>query len=89
MWVLSDAEAREQLRHYLAARQATLPTNRGIYVVAGEMGVSAAYVYEALRGRREIGPKIARAIGLQKVVGYLPVSAPAPDSADGSGSVAP
>lgn len=38
--------------------------------VAKDLGVSPAYLSDAIRGNREPGPKILDAIGLEKVVTY-------------------
>ena len=38
--------------------------------VAGELGISPAYLSDAMRGNREPGPKILDALGLERVVMY-------------------
>lgn len=40
-------------------------------------GMSAAYVSDVLNSRREPGPKILGALGLRKVVRYVPAKASA------------
>lgn len=39
-------------------------------------GISAAYVSDVIQGRREPGEKILKALGLEKVVTYVPSKAP-------------
>lgn len=42
----------------------------GLRASASDMGLSAPYLLDVIRGRREPGPKILAALGWEKVVTY-------------------
>lgn len=39
-----------------------------------QLGVSAPFLSDVLRGRRDIGQKLVASLGYERVVGYRPVS---------------
>ena len=57
---------REQLLKTLRDKVAA-STQRA---AAKELGVSASYLGDVLKGRREVGPSILRALGLEREVQY-------------------
>ena len=40
--------------------------------VGDEIGVSAAFICNVLKGKRKPGPKVLKALGLKKVVSFEP-----------------
>jgi hypothetical protein len=64
---MTSDEVRELMR--LACQEAGGPK---AWAVAH--GISPAYVYDALAGRREMGAKILSALGLTKSIDYHPVT---------------
>ena len=65
--MMTEIQVQQMLRLEIA-----LCGSSGKWAVKNE--VSAAYVSDVLRGRRDAGDKILRALGLRKIVGYEPVS---------------
>lgn len=56
----------------------------GITKWAQERGISRSYVCDVTNAKREIGPTILAALGLQKVVRYVSVQPRPTEAAEGS-----
>lgn len=65
---------KESLLQLLADRKAQTGTWAGL---AASLGVSAQYLNDVKEGRREPGPKLLSALGLQAVTEYAAVPEPA------------
>lgn len=44
--------------------------------VAAQLGVSGSYVCDVLKGRRDVTKRLAKALGYQRVVIYMPLPEP-------------
>lgn len=51
-------------------RQRRQSTTQQLKQVAGSMGITSQYFADICAGRREPGPKVLEALGLERVVGY-------------------
>lgn len=63
-------EARARLRDYLAVRRAA-GDDAPVTHLASELGVSKPCISRMAAGDAPVSPRIARAIGLQPVKGFL------------------
>jgi transcriptional regulator with XRE-family HTH domain len=62
-----------------AKLRSAVAASGGQSAFAGELGLSVSYVSDVMNARRDPGVAILRAIGLRKIVVYVPVKGRAGD----------